>query len=172
MKKILLISDTHGYIDNSILKYVKESDITIHAGDVGNDKIIDSFRNHTVFIGVYGNIDDHKIRSILKENEIIEIENHKFLITHIAGKSPFYNQKTKKLINDENPNIIIYGHSHLLKVEFDKKNNLTAINPGAAGKHGFHKKRTMIRFKISAQGLKDMQIIDLGDRGKLSNSIR
>ena len=168
MKKILLISDTHSYIDDTILKYVKDSDITIHSGDVGNVKLIDNIRKHTLFFGVFGNIDDYKVRSILKESEIIEIENHKFLITHIAGKSPFYNQKTKKLINNEKPNILIYGHSHLLKVEFDKRNNLTTINPGAAGRHGFHKKRTMIRFKISTEGLSDMEIIELGDRGKLS----
>lgn len=168
MKKILLISDTHGYIDDTILKYVKDSDITIHAGDIGNHKLIDNIRKHTLFFGVFGNIDDFIVRSILKESEIIEIENHKFLITHIAGKSPFYNLKTKKLIINEKPNILIYGHSHLLKVEFDKKNNLTTINPGAAGKHGFHKKRTMIRFKISNEGLSDMEIIELGDRSKLS----
>ena len=168
MKKILLISDTHSYFDETILKYVKDSDITIHAGDVGNEKLIKTIRKHTVFIGVYGNIDDHLIRSTLKENEIINIENHKFLITHIAGTSPNYNKKVKKLISDEKPNILIYGHSHLLKVEFDKKNQLTAINPGAAGKHGFHKKRTMIRFKISKSGLSDMEIIELGERGELS----
>ena len=168
MKKILLISDTHGYFDETILKYVKDSDITIHAGDVGNEKLINTIRKHTVFIGVYGNIDDRLIRSTLKENEIITIENHKFLITHIAGICPNYNKKVKKLISDEKPNILIYGHSHLLKIEFDKKNQLTAINPGAAGKHGFHKKRTMIRFKISKSGLSDMEIIELGDRGKLS----
>ena len=78
MKKILLISDTYGYIDHTILKYVKESVTIIHAGDIGNDKLIDNIRNHTLFVGVYGNIDDHIVRSILKENEIIEIENHKF----------------------------------------------------------------------------------------------
>ena len=117
---------------------------------------------------MYGNIDDHLIRSTLKENEIINIENHKFLITHIAGMCPNYNKKVKKLISDEKPNILIYGHSHLLKVEFDKKYQLTAISPGAAGKHGFHKKRTMIRFKISKSGLSDMEIIELGERGKLS----
>ena len=114
------------------------------------------------------NIVDHLIRSTLKENEIINIEKHKFLITHIAGICPNYNKKVKKLISDEKPNILIYGHSHLLKVEFDKKNQLTAINPGAAGKHGFHNKRTMIRFKISKSGLSDMEIIELGERGKLS----
>ena len=168
MKKILLISDTHGYLDETILKYMKDSDITIHAGDVGNEKLINTIRKHTVFIGVYGNIDDRLIRSTLKENEIINIENHKFLITHIAGICPNYNKKVKKLISDEKPNILIYGHSHLLKIEFDKKNQLTAINPGAAGKHGFHKKRTMIRFKISKSGLSDMEIIELGERGKLS----
>ena len=168
MKKILLISDTHGYLDETILKYVKDSDITIHAGDVGNEKLINTIRKHTFFIGVYGNIDDHRLRTTLKENEIINIENHKFLITHIAGKCPNYNKKVNKLISDEKPKILIYGHSHLLKVEFDKKNQLTAINPGAAGKHGFHRKRTMIRFKISKNGLSDMEIIELGERGKLS----
>lgn len=168
MKKILLVSDTHSYLDDTILKYVKGSDITIHAGDLGGEDIIDTIKKHTFFIGVYGNIDDHQVRSTLKENEIINIENHKFLITHIAGKCPNYNKKVKKLISDEKPQILIYGHSHLLKVEYDKKNQLTVINPGAAGKHGFHRKRTMIRFKISKSGLSDMEIIELGERGKLS----
>ncbi|MFL2592372.1 MAG: metallophosphoesterase [Cryomorphaceae bacterium] len=168
MKKILLVSDTHSYLDDTILKYVKGSDITIHAGDLGSEDIIDTIKKYTFFIGVYGNIDDHQIRSTLKENEIINIENHKFLITHIAGKCPNYNKKVKKLISDEKPQILIYGHSHLLKVEYDKKNQLTVINPGAAGKHGFHRKRTMIRFKISKSGLSDMEIIELGERGKLS----
>ena len=168
MKKILLVSDTHSYLDDTILKYVKGSDITIHAGDLGSEDIIDTIKKHTFFIGVYGNIDDHQVRSTLKENEIINIENHKFLITHIAGTCPNYNKKVKKLISDEKPQILIYGHSHLLKVEYDKKNQLTVINPGAAGKHGFHRKRTMIRFKISKSGLSDMEIIELGERGKLS----
>ena len=168
MKKILLVSDTHSYLDDIILKYVKGSDITIHAGDLGGEDIIDTIKKHTFFIGVYGNIDDHQVRSTLKENEIINIENHKFLITHIAGKCPNYNKKVKKLISDEKPQILIYGHSHLLKIEYDKKNQLTVINPGAAGKHGFHRKRTMIRFKISKSGLSDMEIIELGERGKLS----
>lgn len=168
MKKILLVSDTHSYLDDTILKYVKGSDITIHAGDLGGEDIIDTIKKHTFFIGVYGNIDDHQVRSTLKENEIINIENHKFLITHIAGKCPNYNKKVKKLISDEKPQILIYGHSHLLKVEYDKKNQLTVINPGAAGKHGFHRKRTMIIFKISKSGLSDMEIIELGERGKLS----
>ena len=168
MKKILLVSDTHSYLDDTILKYVKGSDITIHAGDVGSEDIIYTIKKHTFFIGVYGNIDDQQVRTTLKENEIINIENHKFLITHIAGKCPNYNKKLKKLISDEKPQILIYGHSHLLKVEFDKKNQLTVINPGAAGKHGFHRKRTMIRFKISKSGLSDMEIIELGERGKLS----
>ena len=168
MKKILLVSDTHSYLDDTILKYVKGSDITIHAGDLGSEDIIDTIKKHTFFIGVYGNIDDHQVRSTLKENEIINIENHKFLITHIAGTCPNYNKKVKKLISDEKPQILIYGHSHLLKVEYDKKNQLRVINPGAAGKHGFHRKRTMIRFKISKSGLSDMEIIELGERGKLS----
>ena len=127
---------------------------------VTNHKVIKNLTLVFIFIG--------NICFAQCDYTLLNIENHKFLITHIAGICPNYNKKVKKLISDEKPNILIYGHSHLLKIEFDKKNQLTAINPGAAGKHGFHKKRTMIRFKISKSGLSDMEIIELGERGKLS----
>jgi predicted phosphodiesterase len=90
---------------------------------------------------------------------------------HIAGKPPYYNLKTKKLISIEKPRILIYGHSHILKVNHDKKNNLLSINPGAAGRHGFHKKRTMIRFEIDGINILNMEVIELGNRSKLSNSV-
>ncbi len=117
---------------------------------------------------VYGNIDSAEIRSITNENELLNIEGFKILTTHIAGKQPNYNSRVKKIINKEYPDILIYGHSHILKVENDKKNNILCINPGAAGKHGFHKKRTMIRFNLNKKKIENMEIVELGNRSSLS----
>ena len=171
MKKILLISDTHGYIDKVIIKYAKQSDYVFHAGDIGEIKVLDYLSEVSNIKAVYGNIDSYEVRSVTQENELFEIEGFKILITHIAGKQPNYNSRVKKIIKKESPGILIYGHSHILKIENDTKNNIICINPGAAGRHGFHKKRTMIRFKISGKVMSDMEIIELGDRGKLAQSI-
>ena len=99
---------------------------------------------------------------------MINIEGFKILITHIAGKQPNYNNRLRKIINNESPDILIYGHSHILRVENDKKNDIICINPGAAGKHGFHKKRTMIRFSLHEKKIENMEIIELGNRSSLS----
>ncbi len=171
MKKILLISDTHGYIDKVIIKYAKQSDYVFHAGDIGDIKVLDYLSKVSNIKAVYGNIDSYDVRSVTKENELFEIEGFKILITHIAGKQPNYNTRVKKIIKKESPGILIYGHSHILKVENDKNNNIICINPGAAGSHGFHKKRTMIRFKITNEVLSDMEIIELGERRKLTQSM-
>ena len=168
MKKILLISDTHGHIDDVIIKYAKKADYVFHAGDIGDVKILEELSKVSNIKAVYGNIDNNEVRSITKENELFKIEGFKILITHIAGKQPKYNSRVKKLIKKESPGLLIYGHSHILRVENDKNNNVICINPGAAGRHGFHKKRTMIRFKINNELLSDMQIIELGERGKLT----
>ena len=95
----------------------------------------------------------------------------KVLITHIAGRPPNYNKKTRDIIKLEKPKILVCGHSHILKVNFDKKNDLLCINPGAAGRHGFHKKRTIIRFEIRKDKILKMEIIELGDRSDLSNPV-
>lgn len=171
MKKILIISDTHSHIDNTILKYVKETDEVWHAGDIGNIKILTEIEKFSKIKSVYGNIDDHVIRSFSPETNSFFCEKIKISMIHIAGKPPYYNPKTKKLISKEKPRILIYGHSHILKVNHDKKNNLLCINPGAAGRHGFHKKRTMIRFEIDGINIKNMEVIELGNRSKSSNSI-
>ena len=171
MKKILIISDTHSHIDNTILKYVKETDEVWHAGDIGNIKILTEIEKFSKIKSVYGNIDDHVIRSVSPETNSFFCEKIKICMIHIAGKPPYYNPKTKKLISKEKPRILIYGHSHILKVNHDKKNNLLCINPGAAGRHGFHKKRTMIRFEIDGINIKNMEVIELGNRSKSSDSI-
>ena len=167
MKKILLISDTHGYIDDIILKYAKEADLTIHAGDIGDIVVLDKLSKVSNLRAVYGNIDSVEIRSCTNENELLIIEGLKILITHIAGKQPRYNSRVRNLIERESPNILIYGHSHILKVENDKKNDILCVNPGAAGKHGFHKKRTMIRFNLIDKQIENMEIIEIGDRSSL-----
>tara|TARA_B100000965_G_C19454022_1_gene696619 strand:+ start:60 stop:566 length:507 start_codon:yes stop_codon:yes gene_type:complete len=167
LKKILLISDTHGYIDDIILKYAKEADLTIHAGDIGDIVVLDKLSKVSNLRAVYGNIDSVEIRSCTNENELLIIEGLKILITHIAGKQPRYNSRVRNLIERESPNILIYGHSHILKVENDKKNDILCVNPGAAGKHGFHKKRTMIRFNLINKQIENMEIIEIGDRSSL-----
>ena len=117
------------------------------------------------------NIDNNILRKELKEHELFYCEKIKVLITHIAGKTPNYNKKTRELIKLEKPKILVCGHSHILKVNFDKKNDLLCINPGAAGRHGFHKKRTIVRFEIIEDNIQKMEIIELGDRSVLSNPV-
>ena len=171
LKKILVISDTHSYVDNKIINYVKQADQVWHAGDLGKIEVLEKIENICKTIAVYGNIDNQLIRGELKEYEIFYCEGVKVLMIHIAGKPPIYNQKTNSLIRNERPKILVYGHSHILKVRFDKKNEVLLINPGAAGRHGFHKKRTMIRFEIDGNSIKNMEIIELGQRSKLPDSI-
>ncbi|MDB9966720.1 metallophosphatase family protein [Flavobacteriaceae bacterium] len=171
MKKILLLSDTHSFIDNVILKYAKKADEIWHAGDIGNIEVYDKLEKITKTRAVYGNIDDYVIRSAIKEVNTFICEKVKVSMIHIAGKPPYYNRKSKLIIRQEKPKIFICGHSHILKVEFDKVNNVLFMNPGAAGRHGFHKKRTMIRFEINEEKIKNMEVIELGNRSKLPQSI-
>ena len=168
MKKILLLSDTHSYIDDSIIKYAKKSDEIWHAGDIGNIKVYDTLKKITKTRAVFGNIDDSVVRSTIKEENTFMCEKVKVSMIHIAGKPLYYNKKSKSIIKQEKPKIFICGHSHILRVEFDKVNNVLFINPGAAGRHGFHKKRTMIRFEINEEKIENMEIIELVDRSKLS----
>ena len=131
---------------------------------VGNPSFVT--RNNKEY-AIY-NIDNQIIRSCTDKTINFICEKLKVSITHIAGKPPNYNPYVRSLIKKENPNIFICGHSHILRVEFDKKNHFLFINPGAAGRHGFHKKRTMLRFEINGDQIKNMEIIELGNRSKLS----
>ena len=135
---------------------------------VGDIDVIDKLSKVSSLKAVFGNIDNAQIRSCTNENELLNIEGFKILITHIAGKQPNYNNRLRKIINNESPDILIYGHSHILRVENDKKNDIICINPGAAGKHGFHKKRTMIRFNLNEKKIENMEIVELGNRSSLS----
>ncbi len=171
MKKILLLSDTHSYIDKAIIKYAKQADEIWHAGDIGKIEVLDELEKITKVKSVYGNIDNHVVRSSLKEINTFMCEKVKVSMIHIGGKPPFYNKKSKTLILKEQPKIFICGHSHILKIEYDKTNQLLFLNPGAAGRHGFHNKRTMIRFEINGTNIEKMEVIELGYRSKLPQSV-
>ena len=167
MKKILLLSDTHGYIDESILKFVKESDEVWHAGDIGDKIVHESISQIKPLLAVYGNIDDQACRKTFPETKIIETEGVKTLMLHIAGSFGKYNTETRSKIEANQPAILVCGHSHILKIAYDEKYRLLYINPGAAGKYGSHKIRTMVRFEIDKSLIKNMEVIELGSRTKI-----
>ena len=164
MKKILLLSDTHGHLDDKIIKYVNQADEVWHAGDIGKEEIINYLTELKPLKAVFGNIDDKKIRLITKEFLYFNYEKNKILITHIAGYPGKYNKNVNRLISIYEPNILVCGHSHILKVMYDKKNNHLHLNPGAAGISGFHNIRTMLRFKLDSDKIKELEIIELGKR--------
>lgn len=164
MTRIGLLSDTHSYLDPKIFKYFEHCDEIWHAGDVGSMDIIDQLNQFKKTRIVFGNIDGHVIRSAVKETEIFQLEMHKILMVHIAGKFESYNAGVREKIVNENPSILVCGHSHLLKVAFDKKYNLLYMNPGACGKNGFHEVRTIIRFVIDGSDIKSLEVIELQPR--------
>ena len=168
MKKVLVISDTHSYIDDRIIKYASEADYVIHAGDVGSFDVIQKLKSVSKLLFVYGNIDGNEIRSESNKFEFFKLNDLKILLTHISGKTPKYNKETLIKIKEHNPDLLIAGHSHILKIQYDKINKLVFLNPGAAGRHGFHLKRTMLRFEIKLNKIENLEIIELGSRSDLS----
>ena len=164
MKRIGLLSDTHGYIDEQILDHFKECDEIWHAGDWGNSIVNDTLESFKPVRGVYGNIDGKENRLIYPKDLVFEIEGVKVYMTHIGGYPTRYNKDSRPIILEEKPNLFISGHSHILKVIPDNKMNLLHMNPGAAGKHGFHQMRTMLRFEIDNGKIENLQVIELGKR--------
>lgn len=164
MTKILLLSDTHSYMDDAILKHARWADEVWHAGDIGNLKVTDALAKLKPLRGVHGNIDNHIIQKEFPENNRFFCEGVDVLITHIGGYPPKYNSRTRDIIKENPPKLFICGHSHILKVMMDKKLGVLHMNPGACGKHGFHQVRTMLRFVIDGDNIKDLEVIELGKR--------
>ncbi|TDY07696.1 metallophosphoesterase family protein [Meridianimaribacter flavus] len=161
MKKILLLSDTHSHIDDTILKYVKQADEVWHAGDIGDSSVTDAIKALKPLRAVYGNIDDAKARVEFPEHNRFMCEDVDVWITHIGGYPSRYNPRVKPEIYNNPPKLFICGHSHILKVMPDKKLNILHMNPGAVGKHGFHKVRTMLRFTIDGEKIDNLEVIEL-----------
>ncbi|MDG1774109.1 MAG: metallophosphoesterase family protein [Flavobacteriaceae bacterium] len=166
MKKILLLSDTHSHIDERILHFVSQADEVWHAGDIGDLAVTDAIADLKPLKAVYGNIDDHKARSSFPLDLKFDCEGMKVWITHIGGYPGKYNQRIREEIKQNPPQIFIAGHSHILKVQWDKSIQCMHLNPGACGVSGFHQMRTMLRFSIDKGSLKDLEVIELGLRGK------
>jgi len=164
MKKILLLSDTHSFIDAQILKFVKQADEVWHAGDIGDLAVTDSLKKLKPLRAVFGNIDGADARLEFPLDLKFEIEKVSVWMTHIGGYPNRYNQRIRDEIKLNPPKIFIAGHSHILKVQYDKKLNLLHLNPGAAGNYGFHKVRTMLRFELDNGEVKNMEIIELATR--------
>ena len=160
MKQIILLSDTHNSLDERFVKYFKKADEIWHAGDIGSLEITDKLKTYAPIKAVYGNIDNHTIRNQFKESLCFKCEKIKVLITHIGGYPNKYHAKSLLLIKKEKPDIFISGHSHILKVMYDKKNNLLHMNPGAIGNYGIHKVKTILSFKIDGKEIKDLNIIE------------
>ncbi|HQV37111.1 MAG TPA: metallophosphoesterase family protein [Flavobacterium sp.] len=161
MKKILLLSDTHSFLDEKILKYVRLADEVWHAGDIGNLNVTDEIKKLKPLQAVFGNIDDDKARMEFPLNNRFWCEEVDVLITHIGGYPGKYNQAIRSELQSNPPKLFICGHSHILKVQFDKTLNLLHMNPGAAGISGFHQVRTMLRFVIDGAQIKDLEIIEM-----------
>lgn len=161
MIKISLLSDTHSYIDDQILDLCKGSDEIWHAGDIGSLEVTDALASIAPVRAVYGNIDDTSIRAAWPENLRFKCEDVDVWITHIGGYPGRYSSYVKPEIYNAPPKLFICGHSHILKVVNDKKPGLLHMNPGAIGKHGFHKVRTMLRFKIEGDRIFDLEVVEL-----------
>ncbi|MEI7734150.1 MAG: metallophosphoesterase family protein [Ferruginibacter sp.] len=165
MTRIGLISDTHGFLDNAVFEHFSNCDEVWHAGDFG-EEVIKPLQEKKMLRGVYGNIDSHIIRNEFPEQLVFMCEEVKVMMRHIGGYPPKYNPETKKEILLHQPQLFISGHSHILKIMFDDKINCLHMNPGAAGKSGWHKVRTLIRFVIDGKNMKDCKVIELGKRGE------
>lgn len=164
MTKILLLSDTHGYIDEQMLKYIKLADEVWHAGDIGDIIVTDTIAKIKPIRAVYGNIDGNQARLQFPLDNKFTIENTKVWLTHIGGYPKRYDRRVREELKVFAPHIFISGHSHILKIIYDKDLNLLHLNPGAAGKSGFHEVRTMIQFVINGNRIEKMEIIELEKR--------
>ena len=158
------MSDSHGFMDDQILKYVKQTDEVWHAGDIGNTHVSDTIKSFKTLRAVYGNIDGKELRAEFPLNNHFKVEGISVFMTHIGGYPGRYTARVKEELLKDPPDLYICGHSHILKVMRDQKLNLLHMNPGATGKQGFHQVRTMLRFTIEKKEIKDLEVIELGKR--------
>jgi hypothetical protein len=164
MTRIGLISDTHGYLDPTVFEHFKNVDEIWHAGDFGNLELAEALRSFKPLRGVWGNIDDSLVRNEFPEVACFTVEAVNILMIHIGGYPGRYNPKAKAELAIRKPQLFISGHSHILKVIYDEKLRCLHMNPGAAGQHGWHQIRTLIRFIIDDNKMRDCEVIELGKR--------
>lgn len=161
MTKIGLLSDTHGYWDDRLSTFFEKCDEIWHAGDIGSIEVADTISKFKSFKAVHGNIDDHKLRVVYPKIQRFICDGVDVFITHIGGTPSRYEHEIVPIIDANPPKLFICGHSHILKVMFDKKRNFLYMNPGAAGISGFHKFRTALRFSIDSSNIKDLEVLEI-----------
>jgi hypothetical protein len=164
--KIGLLSDTHGWIHPRLFSHFDCCDEIWHAGDIGNIQTADTLAAFRPLRAVYGNIDDALVRKAYKEHLHFKAEDTRVWITHIGGSPGHYDQRVRAGLSGTPPDVFICGHSHIARVIYDKKNGFLYVNPGAAGYNGFHKYMTAIRFQIDGNRIHDLELIELGERGR------
>lgn len=164
MKKIGLLSDTHGYLDDAIFEYFDKCDEVWHAGDFGSIGLVDQLENFKPIRGVYGNIDGKDIRARFPEENRFMCEGIDVLMIHIGGYPKRYQPRVRDAMFLKAPQLFIAGHSHILKVVYDTEFNCLHLNPGAAGKQGWHQVRTLLRFDIEGDEIQNLEVIELGNR--------
>jgi len=161
MLKIGVISDTHACWDNKFAEYFSECDEIWHAGDIGSEEVLNRLEMIKPVRAVYGNMDDYRIRLRCSEVLRFRVEEVEVLLTHIGGYPGNYSPQIRGKIYASPPALFVCGHSHILKVMFDKSLKMLCINPGAAGHSGYHQVRTLLRFAIDGSVIKDMEVIEL-----------
>lgn len=164
MKKILLLSDTHSHIDSTILDYARQADEIWHAGDIGSITVTDQLAQIAPVRAVFGNIDDQLTRREFPEHLDFYCEGVQVYMTHIGGYPGKYAPGVRQRLKELKPKIFICGHSHILKVMYDKGYEVLHMNPGACGKSGFHAVRTMLRFQIEGENITNLEVIEIGKR--------
>ena len=158
--RIGILSDTHGFLHPGIFSFMKDCDEIWHAGDIGNEE---TYKHLTAFKpvrAVYGNIDGQDLRQTLKKTELFGVENVNTLMTHIGGYPGRYEKEFLEILRSANPKLAVCGHSHICRVQYDKKHDLLFVNPGAAGKFGFHLKITMVRLEIAGSEIRNCEIFE------------
>ncbi|HYC87504.1 MAG TPA: metallophosphoesterase family protein [Chryseosolibacter sp.] len=164
--RIGLLSDTHGFLDPKIFEHLSACDEVWHAGDIGDISVAHALEGFKPFKAVFGNIDDLPVRARYPEDLWITVEGLTVLITHIGGVPPTYNKRVKNLFRQQRPDVFICGHSHILRIKRDPSwNDMLYLNPGAAGNHGFHQIKTIVRFDIANAVISNMEVIEMGKRG-------
>jgi putative phosphoesterase len=162
MQKIGILSDTHGCWDEKFAKYFSECDEIWHAGDIGSEDVLTRLEAVKPVRAVYGNIDGHIIRTLCPETLRFKVEDVEVLLTHIGGYPGKYEPRIRPSIYAFPPQLFVCGHSHILKVMHDKSLRMLCVNPGAAGRYGFHNVRTLIRLAIDGDKIRDLEVIELG----------
>jgi len=157
--RVALLSDTHGFYEPRLDQYMDEVDEIWHAGDIGDAVVIEELEKHKPVRAVFGNIDDAAARARWPEDLWLELDGLVIWMTHIAGAPPHYNPRIKKQLAVRKPDVLIGGHSHICRAQRDEKTGLIYLNPGAAGNHGFHRTKTMMRFSIAGGKLDKLEVI-------------